>query len=55
MIRTPLSVSASRPVTSALIFPRSRNSGRSLENAVAMTSPNRIRTISVTVVRRQFR
>ena len=55
MIRTPLSVSPNRPVTSALILPRSRNRGRSFENAMAMTSPNRTRTINVTVVSRQFR
>src|SRR5205823_5012772 len=33
-MRIPPSVSARRPVTSALIFPRSRNSGRSRLNAV---------------------
>ena len=39
-MRTPPSDSASRPVTSALIWPRSRNSGRSRLNAVAMPPPN---------------
>ena len=39
-MRTPPSDSASRPVTSALICPRSRNSGRRRLNAVAIPPPN---------------
>ena len=39
-MRMPPSVSFSRPVTSALILPRSRNSGRSRLNASAMAPPN---------------
>ena len=54
-MRTPPRVSASRPVTSALIFPRSRNSGRSRENAIAIAPPRTTRINRVTEVRRQFR
>ena len=39
-MRMPPSVSFSRPVTSALILPRSRKSGRSRLNAVAIAKPN---------------
>ena len=39
-MRMPPSVSLRRPVTSALILPRSRNSGRSRLNAVAIAKPN---------------
>ena len=39
-MRMPPSVSFSRPVTSALILPRSRNSGRRRLKASAMPPPN---------------
>ena len=39
-MRMPPSVSLRRPVTSALILPRSRNSGRSRLNAIAIAPPN---------------
>ena len=54
-MRTPPSDSASRPVTSALILPRSRNSGRRRLNAMAMPPPNAPRIRIVTAVSRQFR
>ena len=54
-MRTPPSVSASRPVTSALIWPRSRKSGRRRLNAVAMPPPKSARITMVTVVSRQLR
>ena len=54
-MRTPPSDSARRPVTSALIWPRSRNSGRSRLNAVAMPPPNAPRITIVTTVNRQLR
>ncbi len=54
-MRTPPRDSDSRPVTSALIWPRSRNSGRSRLNAVAMPPPNTARMKSVTSVSFQFR
>ena len=54
-MRTPPSDSPSRPVTSALIWPRSRKSGRSRLNAVAMPTPNVVRMTMVTAVRRQLR
>ena len=54
-MRTPPSVSARRPVTSALIWPRSRKSGRSRLNAVAMPPPKVPRMIIVTTVSFQFR
>jgi hypothetical protein len=50
----PPRVSVSRPVTSALILPRSRKIGRNRENASALTTPNAARRSSVTVVRRQL-
>ena len=49
-MRMPPSVSASRPVTSALILPRSRKSGRSRLKKTAIPPPNRISTVSVTAV-----
>ncbi len=49
-MRTPPSDSASRPVTSALIWPRSRKSGRRRLNAVAIPKPKAPRITSVTVV-----
>ena len=54
-VRTPPIVSASRPVTSALIAPRSRNSGRSRLNAVVIIPPNASSTTSVALVSFQFR
>ena len=54
-MRTPPSDSASRPVTSALICPRSRKSGRSRLKAVAIPPPNSTRMISVTTVSFQFK
>jgi hypothetical protein len=39
-MRMPPSVSPSRPVSSALIRPRSRNSGRMRANANVMPTPN---------------
>ena len=54
-MRMPPSVSVSRPVTSALIFPRSRKTGRSLEKLTAIVTPNRTRMSRVTLVSRQFR
>ena len=53
--RMPPSVSASRPVTSALIFPRSRKTGRSFEKPNAIVAPKRMRMKSVRLVSRQFR
>jgi len=53
-MRTPPSDSPSRPVTSALIWPRSRKSGRSRLNAVAMPMPNVSRMTIVTEVSRQL-
>ena len=54
-MRTPPSDSASRPVTSALIWPRSRKSGRSRLNAVAIPPPNAPRMTTVTIVSFQLR
>ena len=54
-MRTPPSDSARRPVTSALIWPRSRNKGRSRLNAVAMPPPNVPSTRMVTTVSFQLR
>jgi len=53
--RMPPSDSARRPVTSALICPRSRKMGRSFEKAYAMSPPNTARMTIVLVVRRQLR
>ena len=50
----PPSASVSRPVTSALILPRSRNSGRSVRNAKAIPPPNARSTRMVMTVRCQF-
>ena len=46
----PPIVSVRRPVTSALIAPRSRNIGRSRLNAVVIMTPNTISTTSVALV-----
>ena len=54
-MRMPPSVSFSRPVTSALILPRSRKSGRSRWNAIAMAPPNTPSATIVMQVRNQFR
>ena len=54
-MRTPPSDSPSRPVTSALIWPRSRKSGRKRLKAVAMPPPNAPSTRMVTAVSFQFR
>ena len=48
--RTPPSVSVNRPVTSALILPRSRKIGRTVRNARCKTAPNANKTTSTTVV-----
>ena len=53
-IRIPPNVSARRPVTSALILPRSRNRGRSLVNAYAIPPPNVPRTRIAIAVSCQF-
>ena len=53
-MRMPPSVSVSRPVTSALILPRSRKIGRSRVKAIAITPPNAPSNTSVAVVRRQL-
>ena len=53
-MRTPPRDSASRPVTSALIWLRSRKSGRSRLNAVAMPMPKVLRISDVTTVKRQL-
>ena len=49
-MRMPPSVSVSRPVTSALILPRSRKIGRSRVKAIAITTPNDASNSSVAVV-----
>ena len=49
-MRMPPSVSVSRPVTSALILPRSRKIGRSRVKASAMTPPKAASSTSVAVV-----
>jgi len=54
-IRTPPSASPRRPVTSALIFPRSRKSGRSRMKARAIPPPKVRSTTSVSDVSRQLR
>src|SRR5256885_1747503 len=54
-MRMPPSVSPSRPVTSALSFPRSRNSGRSLVKAYAMPPPKQARIRIAIRVSRQFK
>src|SRR5881296_3129167 len=54
-MRMPPSVSPRRPVTSALILPRSRNSGRSLVKANAMPPPKQPSTRIAIAVSRQFR
>ena len=53
-MRMPPSVSVSRPVTSALILPRSRKIGRSRVKASAITPPKAASNTSVTVVSRQL-
>ena len=54
--RTPPIVSASRPVTSALIAPRSRKSGRSsVERHASSSRRSRRRMSSVALVSFQFR
>ncbi len=53
--RMPPSDSPSRPVTSALICPRSRKMGRSLANANAIIPPNTARIRMVADVSRQLR
>ena len=54
-MRMPPSVSLSRPVTSALILPRSRKSGRSRLNAVAIAPPKAPSATMVTIVSSQLR
>jgi len=54
-ILIPPSVSPSRPVTSALSLPRSRNSGRSFANAYAIPPPKQPRIRMEIRVSRQFR
>ena len=51
----PPIVSVSRPVTSALITLRSRNSGRSRLNAVVIIAPKPSSTTSMTAVSCQLR
>src|SRR5881227_1619853 len=53
-IRIPPRVSARRPVTSALILPRSRNSGRSLVKASAIPAPKQARMRIAIAVSRQL-
>ena len=53
-MRTPPRDSANRPVTSALIWLRSRNSGRSRLNAVAIPMPKVLKINDVTRVKRQL-
>lgn len=53
-MRTPAKLSPSRPVTSALMRPRSRKSGLRRRKAKAMAPPNTSRTAMVKTVRRQF-
>ena len=53
-IRIPPRVSARRPVTSALILPRSRNSGRSLVKASAIPAPKQARIRIAIAVSRQL-
>ena len=54
-MRMPPSDSVRRPVTSALILPRSRNSGRRVRKAYAIPPPNAASTSMVISVRCQFR
>ena len=54
-MRMPPSVSPSRPVTSALSLPRSRNRGRNLANAYAIPPPKQARMRIAISVSRQFR
>ncbi len=54
-MRMPPRVSFSRPVTSALIFPRSRKSGLNRLNAVAIAKPNEARATMLMSVSSQFR
>jgi hypothetical protein len=51
----PPRVSFSRPVTSALILPRSRKSGRRRLKAIAIPPPKTARATMVMQVRNQFR
>ena len=53
-IRMPPRVSPSRPVTAALIFPRSRKTGRIREKATAIVTPNRTSTSRMSDVSRQL-
>ena len=52
--RTPPIVSVNRPVTSALIAPRSRNIGRRRWNAMVIMPPKRASATSVALVNLQF-
>ena len=54
-MRTPAKLSPSRPVTSALIRPRSRKSGLRRRNAKAMAPPKRSSTAMVKTVSCQFK
>ena len=49
-IRIPPSVSARRPVTSALILPRSRKIGRIVPNALLAASPNTTKNVKASAV-----
>ncbi len=53
-MRMPPRVSANRPVTSALIFPRSRKIGRRRVKAAAIIPPNVASSTSVMLVSFQF-